>query len=554
MRRREQLMLCVCALAALTLAGTAWSTDLDDYVNTPDPAYSWSLQGTTSGSGYTDYVIRMESQNWLTAGEVDRTLWWHWLTITVPDTLTSTTGLIALQHADNSQSMPSGNSTTYRNIALNTGTVVARLGQVINGPLTFTGHWPIWSDEQIAYVWDKFLRGGRSEWLSRLPMTKSTVSAMDTVTAFCATLPGNPVVDQFVVTGTSKLGWTTWTTGAVDARVVAIAPQVIDLLNLEPSFRHHYAALGYWAAAIQDYTNKDIQSWFGTRPLQDMVDIVDPYTYRARYTLPKYLINSSGDQFFLPDSSQFYWDDLPASKWLRYIPNTGHNLNSSAWDGFEAWYDAVLTSATIPEFTWTKVNPGWIQVNTSVGTPTQVLLWQATNPSARDFNIDNIGAAYTSSVLSPTVPGQYDAVVAAPPSGWTAFFVELTYNSGGPNPFVFTTEVSVVPDVYPATWDPDTDEDGLANSVDPDDDNDGVLDENDYRPLDTDDDAMPNMHDDDDDNDGYTDQEERDNGWDPLDPNDPVPTQVPAVGWAALCLMAAALAALGVRKALSLAE
>ena len=33
--------------------------------------------------------------------------------------------------------------------------------------------------------------------------------------------------------------------------------------------------------------------------------------------------------------------------------------------------------------------------------------------------------------------------------GWTAFFVELTFKSGGPFPFKFTTEVSVVPDRLP---------------------------------------------------------------------------------------------------------
>ena len=545
---RDRWKVVVCAVAVSFCVGTAWSTDLDDYVNTPDPAYSWSLANTIPGAGYTDYVLYIESQDWLTPAEVDRTRWWHWMVVTVPDTVTSTTGLMALRHADNFQSMPGGNDWTLINIALNTHSVVAYLGQVINGPLTFTGHYPIWSDTQIAYTWDKFLRGERSEWLSRFPMTKSTVRAMDTVTAFCAGLPGGLAVDEFVVTGTSKLGWTTWTTGAVDARVVAIAPQVIDLLNITTSFRHHYAALGHWADAIYDYEVIGIPLWFGTRPFQDLLDQVDPYSYRARYTIPKYLINSPGDQFFLPDSAQFYWNDLPDSKWLRYVPNTGHGLNSSAWNGFEAWYNAILTSATIPTFNWTKMAADWIHVETVTGTPTQVLLWQATNPTARDFNIDHVGSAYTSSVLTPTAPGEYDAVLSAPPTGWTAFFVELTYASGGPNPYVFTTEVSVTPDVYPASWDPDTDDDGLADSVDPDDDNDGVADESDYRPMDTDNDAIPNVFDEDDDNDGYLDIDEISNGWDPLDPNDPDPQPMPVAGWAGLSIAILAAATVGVKR------
>jgi PhoPQ-activated pathogenicity-related protein len=37
-----------------------------------------------------------------------------------------------------------------------------------------------------------------------------------------------------------------------------------------------------------------------------------------------WLINSAGDQFFLPDSSHFYWDELPNPKSLRYTFNTDH--------------------------------------------------------------------------------------------------------------------------------------------------------------------------------------------------------------------------------------
>src|SRR5439155_1099241 len=82
----------------------------------------------------------------------------------------------------------------------------------------------------------------------RLPMTKSVVRAMDTVTAFCRSAAGGGIdVDRFVIGGASKRGWTAWTAAAVDQRVVAVAPVVIDLLNVEKSFEHHYRAYGFWA-------------------------------------------------------------------------------------------------------------------------------------------------------------------------------------------------------------------------------------------------------------------------------------------------------------------
>ena len=76
-------------------------------------------------------------------------------------------------------------------------------------------------------------------------------------------------------------------------------------------------------------------------------------------------------------------------------------------------------------------------------------LWQATNPEARDFRVDTIDKAWTSTPLSPTKPGSYVGQVAKPENGFTAFFVELVYPSGGRYPFKFTTEVSVVPDILP---------------------------------------------------------------------------------------------------------
>jgi PhoPQ-activated pathogenicity-related protein len=78
-----------------------------------------------------------------------------------------------------------------------------------------------------------------------------------------------------------------------------------------------------------------------------------------------------------------------------------------------------------------------------------VNLWQATNPKARDFRVDTIGNAYTSTRLNESKPGVYIGQVSKPPRGFTAFFVELVYDSGGKYPFKFTTEVSVVPDVLP---------------------------------------------------------------------------------------------------------
>src|SRR5438105_890106 len=156
----------------------------------------------------------------------------------------------------------------------------------------------------------------------RLPMVKSAVRAMDAVTELMGSDKGKKtVIKKFVVAGGSKRGWTTWLTGAVDSRVVAIIPIVIDVVNVRVCKINHYAAYGFWARAVGDYTRHKVHERFDTPQYAELLKIVDPYSYRDRLALPKFIMNASGDQYFPPDSSKFYFDALPGVKYLRYVPN-----------------------------------------------------------------------------------------------------------------------------------------------------------------------------------------------------------------------------------------
>jgi PhoPQ-activated pathogenicity-related protein len=177
--------------------------------------------------------------------------------------------------------------------------------------------------------------------------------------------------------------------------------------------------------------------------------IVEPYEYRARLTMPKFLISATGDQFFLPDSWQFYWEDLKGEKYLRYVPNADHSLrNSDATASLHAYYSAIVAGTARPDFEWKVDNAGTIRVTTKTA-PQSVKLWQATNPDTRDFRLETIGAVWRETVLQPKSKGKWEAKVDAPQKGYTAYFVELTYPSGGKHPFKFTTGVKVVPDRLP---------------------------------------------------------------------------------------------------------
>ena len=442
--------LCFGIFACGLLAASQEFTALDRYVQAPDPSFRYELVSTIPGEGIATHVLDMVSQNWLTKAEVDRTEWRHWLTMIKPERVATPIGLLLISGGSNGSKPPSGPHLILAAIARETGAVTAELRMVPNQPLTFAGDGqPRREDSLIVYTWNQHLRTGDGKWPARLPMTKAAVRAMDAVTAFLKTPQGGGVtVDRFVVAGGSKRGWTTWTTAAVDRRVIACVPMVIDVLNCEKALVHHWRAYGFWAPAIKDYSDGRIMDWTGTPQMRALMDIEDPYSYRDRLTLPKYIVNAAGDEFFPPESSQFYFADLPGEKYLRYVPNADHSLSQS--DGpfsLLAYFQAIVTNTPRPRFYWkADREAGSIRLRT-IDPPSQVLLWQASNPKARDFRLVTIGKAWTSSPVQGE-NGIYAASIPKPPQGYSAFFLELTYPSAGKYPFKFTTEVVVTPNQY----------------------------------------------------------------------------------------------------------
>ncbi|HET9298838.1 MAG TPA: PhoPQ-activated pathogenicity-related family protein [Candidatus Polarisedimenticolaceae bacterium] len=443
-------------LLTAVLAGPAHAGQagaLERYVQAPDPAYAYHQVKTLEGDGYRAHVLEMTSQSWRTPEEVDRTVWKHYVTVIVPRQVRHRTALLYISGGRSTSPAPEEANPVVARIATATGAVGVYLQQVPNQPLTFLGDGvPRREDALLAYAWDRFLRSGDATWLPRLPMTKAVVRAMDMVTSFCRTPEGGGFpIDRFVVAGSSKRGWTTWTTAVVDPRVVAIVPMVLDLLNVEASFRHHHRAYGFWSPAIDDYVALHIPDWFGTRQFHDLARIEDPYSYRDRLTLPKLIVNATGDPLFLPDSSRFYFDGLKGEKHLRYVPNADHSLDGTdAFDSLHAFFQEIVEGVPRPQLTWRFQGRSTIRASTGKERrPSQVRLWKASNPDARDFRLQTIGPVWTTSLLEPSADGVYVGRVEKPVRGFTAFFLEMTYPGPGKEPLKLTTAVRVVPDTLP---------------------------------------------------------------------------------------------------------
>jgi hypothetical protein len=242
--------------------------------------------------------------------------------------------------------------------------------------------------------------------------------------------------------------------------VKAIAPIVIDVLNMDRQMEHHFNAYGYWAPAIYPYAQQKVFDRFNTEAGQALLMIVDPFEYRCRLTMPKFIMNSTGDQFFLPDSSQFYYDRQEGEQnYLNYVPNTEHSLDGavsleddeSAASSLLSFYAGIVFNTALPQFSWSFEDDGSILLNTRTA-PTRVQVWSANITEERDFRLDKVGEVWESSAPIIEAPNaRYRARIDVPEEGWTGFFMQVQFtNQLSPLfPFTFTTPVRVLPEVYP---------------------------------------------------------------------------------------------------------
>ncbi|MCY3885122.1 MAG: PhoPQ-activated pathogenicity-related family protein [Gammaproteobacteria bacterium] len=436
---------------------------LKSYVDREDPSFEWSIEQDTKTENFRHVQVKLTSQSWLTSQEVDRTEWRHWLEIFIPNDHESDVALLLISGGGNSGGEPKLTSSIGLPIALVSKTIVAQLSQVPNQPLEFLNDGKQRSeDDLISFSWTQYLKTKNPEWLAQAPMVKSASRSMDAVIAVLASDEiGGIEVDQFIVAGGSKRGWTTWLTAVVDERVVAIVPVVFDVLNMRKSMKHHFSAYGFWSASLGDYVDQGILRHFESEQLDSLLEVVDPYHYLNELDIPKFIVNATGDEFFLLDSSRFYWDALVGPKYLRYVPNADHGMNGSdALESVAAFVSLVARGKEIPSIEWTRDGSNRIEIRTS-HKPIEARIWEANNPVNRDFrlllstdqsgNPRPRGPVFASRLLAASSEdGQsFEASVDQTLSGWTAWTVEFAFEVGLPVPLKLSTDVQVIPTHLP---------------------------------------------------------------------------------------------------------
>lgn len=417
-------------------------------------------------------------------------MWTHQLLVVVPTQVTkefTDSAALWITGGSNGQSNPSmwdEDVLVCGSLATSTGTVCSVLYQVPNQPIIFSADPTNQSrseDSAVAFTWMQFVQNHQNEpeWILYFPMVRGAVCAMDATTEFITTLLPNYNIKRWMAMGASKRGWTTWLTGAAATdRLMGIAPVVMDLLNFTPGVQHMWQTLGNWTFAFADYLAQGVPAYFGTPAVDVLQAVIDPLVYAANLTMPKLVIDATGDEFFQVQDDQYWWGKLPGESLRMMIDNAEHSMATGALyliTGVEAWYWGLLTGTPRPTFSWNiSAVDGSITINTQGVQPNQVVLRFTTTLDGyrRDFRlisgntpanpcqyipVNIFGSAclrpiiWVGESVAATGPNTYKLTQPLPPVGWRAFLAELYYDGvpGSNTTYQLTTQVSVIPNTFP---------------------------------------------------------------------------------------------------------
>ncbi len=407
------------------------NADLDAYLKKPEPAYKWEKRGEMSVDGGTVTDLHLVSQVW------QGITWEHHLQIFRPPYVEHPEFCVLYNTGGSGSAAETQLGMT---MAKASGTLFATLYNIPNQPL-YGGKV---EDELVVYTWLKYLETGDDSWPLHFPMAKSVLKAMDAIQA-SVRQDKQPAVTGFLITGASKRGWTTWLAGASqDRRIKAIAPMVIDTLNVIAQIPHQLAAYGKPSEQVGDYTNAGMMTKLNSPEGRRLMALEDPYSYRNRLTMPKLLILGTNDRYWAQDALNLYWDGLKGPKWVLYTPNTGHNLLGGDYmrvlNTLSAFAHAVAAKEKWPAMQWTYTStPGGaaLTIHSDIA-PQSARLFHTSAPT-QDFR----DSKWTSDPMTQTNGDDFTSSQDTPTEGYEAIFGEATYEIGGKT-FTLSTQIKIL--------------------------------------------------------------------------------------------------------------
>jgi PhoPQ-activated pathogenicity-related protein len=215
-------------------------------------------------------------------------------------------------------------------------------------------------DAAVAFTWWDFLNHpDEPERILFFPMTRAASRAMDAITEFSAkNVPGS-ALDKFLVSGASKRGFITWFTAATDSRVVAAAPIVMDLLNTQENIMHLFRDYNGFSFAFADYCTVNLTKDLTNGKFPALGQHIDPLNYKENLTMPKLVIDSTGDEFFALDDDHYWWGMLDGETKRLMVANAEHSMATGVIPlitGLDAFYQSIIDGSPRPEIGWTMAN------------------------------------------------------------------------------------------------------------------------------------------------------------------------------------------------------
>lgn len=430
---------CAFAWATATNGATAPSDALASYVQAPDKSLEWHQvdAGKVGNVEYVEYLLT--SQTWR---GID---WKHQLFVLRPANM-ARDERHALLFVHGGRWKPEYEGERGRTQLPSDALLFARLAESIQAPVGVLRQVPFapmfdrTEDALIAYTFDQYLKTGEKDWPLLLPMVKSTVRAMDAMQGIVRERWGASI-ESFTVSGASKRGWTAWLTAAVDRRVMAIAPMVIDVLNMRAQMDHQKETWGEVSEEIRDYAALDLPTRLKTARGQELLAMVDPFSYRQRLTRPKMILLSTNDRYWPLDALNLYWSELPSPKQVLYVPNQGHGLRDAerVIGSVSAVHRYAAAGKAMPETTWSFASsPEELKAQVKADREARkVLVWSAQSPT-KDFR----EAHWTARQCTKAGDG-YACSAARGAEGYTAVFAETSFQDEGKLPFSTSTTICI---------------------------------------------------------------------------------------------------------------
>lgn len=410
-------------------------------------SYKFILEYVLSESNITYKIVNIHYQNNLTIyhliltifdhsfskfalPEDGSTKWTHTIYVYVPDNVISNTffmkagsGNLGEKHEFNSQIVK---------LAIESKIICVEAFDIPNQPLRFNNSDLLMTeDDLMAYSWNLFTESHDFNTIVNFHMVKSVIEIIKLMKIFLKQFVGIKNI-SVILHGLSKRGLTTWLASSVCQEIKLIIPTVFDALDIRKTITNQKIKSGCFSPKLKSYNSHKL---FTDKINHCLFDIIDPINYDKYIKIPKFIINAGNDNFFLPDSSSYYFDKLDGIKYLRYIPNVNHSLDSDIlYTHIKSIIELYLNN-NYPEYTIMK-EKNIISISTQ-STIKNITLWYSENDNF-DFGINQF-IPYKKVNIENILTINVDKYLTKQ-FQWLIYMIELTFE----NNFTMTSPIYVL--------------------------------------------------------------------------------------------------------------